>query len=143
MRASQAGVGLTEVLVALVILGIAILGFVALQVKSLVASQEAGLNVQATNLARDLSERIRMNRDGLKDYKLVTSPPTKCNTAYCTSKEMAEYDFAQVRQKATNVGMSLDILDCQQGYTTSAKRKCVYVAWGDTTVTNGIMQRVC
>lgn len=132
MKRNQAGVGLVEVLVAVSILGIAILGFAALQVRALAESQEAGLNVQAMTLARDLSERIRMNRDGLTDYQKVDDAPTKCNTEYCTSEEMAQYDFAQVRAKAIEVGMDIDILDCQQGYADVAKRKCIYVSWGDT-----------
>lgn len=135
MKRSQTGVGLVEVLVALVILGIAVLGFVALQVRALAASQEASLNVQAMTLARDLSERMRMNRDGLEHYQSVTSPPTTCGTAYCTPTQMAQYDFNQVSVKAQRVGMSIDVLDCAMGHTTAAKRKCIYVAWGDTTPT--------
>lgn len=135
MNKIQKGVGLIEVLVALVILAVAVLGFVALQVRALASSQEASLNLQATTLARDLSERIRMNREGLLSYEHVATPPTKCGTEFCTSSEMAQYDFNQVSMKAERVGMSLDVLDCQMGHTNAARRKCIYVAWGDTTPT--------
>lgn len=135
MKRNQAGVGLIEVLVALVILSIAILGFVGLQVRALAASQEAGLNVQAMTLARDLSERIRMNRSALTEYQDVSNAPIKCGTEYCTPTEMARYDFNRVKLKAEAVGMSIDVLDCQMGYSNVAKRKCIYVAWGDTTPT--------
>lgn len=63
MIRNQRGVGLVEVLVALVLLGIAVLGFTALQIRAVAASADAGQNIQAMNIARDLSERIRMNRD--------------------------------------------------------------------------------
>ena len=135
MKRNQAGVGLIEVLVALVILSIAILGFVGLQVRALAASQEASLNVQAMTLARDLSERIRMSRSALTEYQDVSSAPTTCGDAYCTPENMAQYDFHQVKLKAEAVGMSIDVLDCQMGHSNVAKRKCVYVAWGDTTPT--------
>lgn len=126
---SQIGVGLMEVLVALLLLSIAVLGFVALQVRAIVVSQEAAHNVQAMNLARDLSERMRMNRDGLGDYKPGT--PEACDTKYCTPAQLAVYDYAQVSNRADNEGMSLAIHDCK-GANASFPRKCVYVAWGDT-----------
>lgn len=132
MKRNQAGVGLVEVLVALIILSVAVLGFVALQVRALASSQEASLNLQATTLARDLSERIRMNREGLLEYRSEANPPTKCATEYCTSAEMAQYDFNQVKVKAEAAGMSIAVNDCQMGHSTAAKRKCIYVAWGDT-----------
>ena len=130
------GVGLVEVLVALVLLSIAVLGFVALQVRAVAASNEASMNVQATNIAQDLAERMRMNRSGLAEYQDVATPPTTCASAFCTPDQMAQYDYAQVKNRATNLGMDMDVLDCQ-GVSTTFKRKCVYVAWDDTTATNG------
>lgn len=130
----QKGVGLMEVLVALVLLSIAVLGFVALQVRAVAASNEASMNIQATNIARDLGERMRMNRSGVNEYKNVTSAPTKCASEFCTPSEMAQYDYAQVKTRATNLGMSIDILNCQG---STLVRKCIYVAWEDTTATNG------
>lgn len=147
MRSYQHGVGLVEVLVALVLLSIAVLGFVALQLRAVAASHEAGRNIQAMNIARDLSERIRTNRDGLADYKKVTSPENCASTQgantgkFCTAKEMAEYDYMQVSSKAADLGMNIDILDCQGA--ASLKRKCIYVAWGGTTPTNGTALTNC
>ncbi|MQW92874.1 type IV pilus modification protein PilV [Acinetobacter wanghuae] len=129
---SQIGVGLVEVLVALLLLSIAVLGFVALQVRAIMASEEAAHNIQAMNLARDLSERMRMNRDGLAFYKLATSgTPEECDKKYCSPADLAVYDYAQVSKRADHEGMRLAILDCQ-GTDKDFKRKCVYVAWGDT-----------
>ena len=138
MRSYQRGVGLIEVLVALVLLGVAVLGFTALQLRALAASHEAGRNIQAMNIARDLSERIRVNRDGLLNYKKISTPKNCANgtnAQYCTATEMAEYDYDQVSKKATSLGMELAILDCQgsAGY----ERKCIYVAWEGTTPSDG------
>ncbi|MDA3579930.1 type IV pilus modification protein PilV [Acinetobacter ursingii] len=140
MRANQTGVGLTEVLIALIILAIGVLGFVALQLKAVAASNEAGRNVQAMNIARDLSERIRANRDGLLDYK-KTDSPKDCASAFCSPSEMAGYDYQQVSSKASALGMNLDILNCQGG--AELKRKCIYVAWEGTTPTNGTAVTDC
>lgn len=60
---SQRGFTLIEVLVAVVILAIGLLGLAALQNSGLQGSQEAYLRSQATLLASDLSDRMRANRE--------------------------------------------------------------------------------
>ena len=138
---TQKGVGLIEVLVAIVLLSIAVLGFVALQIRAIAASNEASMNIQATNIARDLAERMRVNRDGLNDYADNTATDD-CATSFCTAAQMAKYDFRQVKTRAENFGMSMNVLDCQ-GVSTTFKRKCVYVAWEGTTATNGTASTDC
>ena len=60
----QKGVGMIEVLVALTLLAIGVLGFTALQIRAVDATVEANNRIQAMNLARDLAERIRANQYG-------------------------------------------------------------------------------
>ena len=139
MMNRQTGVGLVEVLVALVLLSIAVLGFVALQIRAITASNEATMNVQATNIARDLAERMRMNRDGLAGY-VANTDTTNCATAFCSPENMAKYDFRLVSSRATDLGMSMDVLNCQG---STLVRKCIYVAWEGTTATNGTGSSDC
>ncbi|AMX17512.1 hypothetical protein IEC338SC_0323 [Acinetobacter pittii] len=136
MITSQKGAGLMEVLVALLLLSIAVLGFVALQVRAVAASTEAGQNIQAINIARDLAERMRVNRTELNSYVDLSEGETltDCSAGFCSAAKMAKYDYAQVKQRATNLGMSLAMSDCQGSTLT---RQCIYVAWGGTTATNG------
>lgn len=148
MMKKQRGIGLMEVLVALVILAIAILGFAALQLRAVSASMEAGNNIHATNLARDLAERMRLNRDGFATYRREGESPKdvigeaskECegvgavDTTDCNSTKLANYDLSQVRKKATDAGMQIAILPCQG---STLKRSCIYVSWDDTTATNG------
>ena len=133
MIKTQKGVGLVEVLVALVLLSIAVLGFVALQIRAVAATNEATMNVQATNIARDLAERMRINRAGLSGY-IDNTDTDDCATGFCSSENMAKYDFRQVKTRATNLGMSVDVLNCQG---STLVRKCVYVSWEGTTPTDG------
>ncbi|WP_166168624.1 type IV pilus modification protein PilV [Acinetobacter sp. SA01] len=133
MKNTQKGVGLVEVLVALVLLSIAVLGFVALQIRAMGASAEAGMNVQASNIARDLAERMRVNRSGLVGY-VDNNEADNCATSFCDATKMANYDFRQVKTRATNLGMSINVLNCQG---STLVRKCIYVAWEGTTATNG------
>jgi type IV pilus assembly protein PilV len=57
------GMTLIEVLVALLIVSIGLLGLAALQANSLKFNHSAYLRTQATQLAYDMAERIRANRD--------------------------------------------------------------------------------
>ena len=53
---------------------------------------------------------------------------------------MAKYDFRQVESRASNLGMNIDVLNCQG---STLVRKCVYVAWEGTTATNGTGSQNC
>lgn len=138
MGQGQKGVGLMEVLVALVLLSIAVLGFVGLQVRAIAASNEAGMNVQATNIARDLAERMRINRDGMGDMN--TASTLECNSAPCTPAQMANYDYRKVEEQAIALGMSLAVLPCQG---VARARQCIYVAWEGTNPSNGTADTDC
>lgn len=138
---SQQGVGLVEILVALLILAIGVLGFVALQYRALEATAESGSRVQAMAIARDLSERIRVNRNVFEDYQNQIATPanqkgfsTDCLATNCSEKHLADYDVDQVTQRAAVLGMSMNIMACP-GNTNALQ--CIYVAWGDTSATNG------
>lgn len=139
MKNAQRGVGLIEVLVSLVILGIAVLGFTAMQIRAVSASSEASQNVLATNLARDLSERMRMNRAGFDFYE-KSATVESCKNKFCDAQDLANYDFDQVTQRATALGMDIALLQCQG---SALQRLCVYVAWDKTQPTNGTANTDC
>ena len=97
MISSQKGVGLIEILVALLVLAIGILGFVALQYRAVEATSESINRVQAMNIARDMAERIRANRDGFATYKTETSTAanqtnfaTDCNANTCRATKISK-----------------------------------------------------
>ncbi|PJG43414.1 pilus assembly protein [Acinetobacter tandoii] len=149
MISSQKGVGLIEILVALLVLAIGILGFVALQYRAVEATSESINRVQAMNIARDLAERIRANRDGLADYKTQIStasnqPSTHdCIKNTCTAAELADYDVGQVTKKASAIGMTVNMFSCPGNEDLVNGRSCIYVAWGDTSATNGTTDGDC
>lgn len=138
---NQQGVGLIEVLVALVLLAVAVLGYVGLQYRSLDATVEGSSRVEAMALARDLAERIRVNRNALNDYttQLKTAAEqakykTDCEKNNCTETDMADFDVAQVVTKANTLGMSMNIMPCPKNQNSL---NCIYVSWGETSPTNG------
>ncbi len=145
---NQQGLGLMEVLVALLLLAIGVLGFIALQYRSLEATSEATYRVQAVNLARDLSERIRVNSVAASTYKTEVeggaakqkAASKDCFSVKCTATELADFDVQQVYLKSNSVGMSVNMRTCEGN---SDSRNCIYVAWGDTAATNGTTDGDC
>ena len=142
---NQKGVGLLEVMVALMLLGIAVLGFVAMQLRANNISLEADYNMHAVEMARDLHERMRVNREGLKVFQAGSytgGTANDCRSGDCLPDDLAKFDFEQVKTNAENLGMSLAIHQCPTSSTTE-QRHCIYVAWGDTTATIGATDTDC
>jgi type IV pilus assembly protein PilV len=74
------GITMIEVLVALVILSIGLLGLASLQANALKYNQSAYMRTQATQYAYDIADRMRANRDvalaGGYDIALTDAAPT-------------------------------------------------------------------
>ena len=141
MNNYQKGIGLVEIMVALLILAIGILGFIALQYRALEATSEGSYRIQAINLARDLAERIRINRDAFSTYQQKVQLPlnqkafkTNCFSNNCSAVDLADFDVAQVANRAASFGMTINIMNCQGN---NNNRNCIYVAWGDSSATDG------
>jgi type IV pilus assembly protein PilV len=86
-RAGADGFTLVEVLIALVVLSIGMLGIAALYVESLRANRTSLVRTQAVSLAADLADRIRANRTPADAYTgtgkntLATGELTNWNAA--------------------------------------------------------------
>ena len=70
------GTSLIEVLVALVIVALGILGLAGLQARATMAEFESYQRSQAIVLASDMMERIRMNRAHLGSFKAISDAST-------------------------------------------------------------------
>ena len=83
-RQKQQGFTLLEVLIALLVLSIGLLGLAALQTTSLRSNQMASMRTTATQLAYDISDRLRANPAGVAagEYVLAGgSTPTGTSVA--------------------------------------------------------------
>ena len=110
-----------------------------LQVRAIDASQEASDRSVAMNLARDLSERIRINKTALtkyKEYINAKTVDTSCigsATSYfpkCNPETMVKFDVGEILTKADSLGQSIKIYNC-----VGSNLNCIYVAWGRTNTT--------
>lgn len=105
----QAGVGLIEVLVALLVLSVGLLGMAGLLLKGMRQANEAQLRTQVSVLAYDMLDRIRANRTTAEagNNYLITltedpaTPGTDCEaaTANCSGSAVAAFDVHRWRQK--------------------------------------------
>jgi len=103
-RPGQAGFTMVEVMVALVVLAIGLLGIAALLLKSLQSGRTATYRTQAVNLAADLADRVRMNRTAVAAYGTLFADTevavSACDTTGgCTDADLAATDLS--RWKAT------------------------------------------
>jgi type IV pilus assembly protein PilV len=100
------GFTLIEVLVSMVILALGLLGLASLQGISLKNNQDAFLFSQANAVAYEMSDRIKVNRQG---WVTIPTPAATCATgcdsaaASCTTSQMAAYDYCYWQQKALTV----------------------------------------
>ncbi|NYE61133.1 type IV pilus assembly protein PilV [Duganella sp. 1224] len=103
------GFTLLEVLVAVVVLALGILGGVALQLAALRARHEAVRLSQATQLATGLAERIRANPSQADlyltlDYDAFAAPASPapaalCHGVACAPAQLALSDLQEARQQ--------------------------------------------
>lgn len=137
----QGGAGLVEVLVAILVIAIGVLGYAAMQLFALQSAEEASYRTHATLIARDGLERLLLNSDpdALADYfdaqswpseadSFGASYPNGCSAAACDPQPLAEADIAQLAWAAANslpAGIVLASDDCGGEPSPS----CVVVTW--------------
>ena len=103
---TQSGFTLLEVLVAILVLAIGLLGLASLQAVGLQFNQSAQFRTQATNLAYEMADRMRSNRQAARngDYDgVLANPPPPCtpnlalDQATVAERDVAERDVAAWR----------------------------------------------
>lgn len=80
----EAGIALIEVLVAVLVLAVGLLGMAAMQVQSIQMTNGAEQRTQAVLLTADMMDRIRANRTNAANYNGISVDPsvTACATDY-------------------------------------------------------------
>lgn len=137
------GMTLIEVLVAVLVLGVGVMGFAALQLKSVKVTEETYSRSQAMSIAQDLIERVQVNAEVIAEYSAEASwsgenaAVTKTCRATtisqaetpCTASEMAKADIHETRLIASSMLEQgrVQLLPCSDKY-------CITVAWAKTAL---------
>ena len=139
MRVSyQRGVGLVEVLVSVLLLSVAVLGFSALQLQAIKATEESLVRTQALSVIRGLAENMRANPLQLKAYQdaiNATTPSTVVSCGEladnCTSDKIAVKEANAAVKKLKEYDININMVTCP-GTASFSEIKCIIAAWGDT-----------
>ena len=99
------GFSLLEVLIALIILSVGLLGLAALQAEGLRGSSSALRRIQAVTFVSDIADRMRANRTGIASYAVTLagngvdngcadtmSGTTPVAASTCNTTQMAQHD---------------------------------------------------
>ncbi len=154
---SQRGVGLVEVMVALLLLAVAVLGFSAMQMTAVKATDESLMRTRALTIMRGGAEAMRANSAGINAFKAavngdadsitidgatITKDSCVKNTAgapaptdSCTIDQLATRDGLLMKSYAEDNDINVGLVPngCP-GTSGNQERQCFVASWGDTTV---------
>ena len=145
-KTGQSGFSLLEILIAVLVLSIGILGMSGLQLSSLRNNQQSYQRSQATALVSGLMDRMRANRAQAAQgsYTLAvnttpTAPTVNCESANCTPAQLATYDLSSwyTTLNQTLTGATARIT-CSTSPCTLGVTQTITVLWdeGRTGATN-------
>ena len=122
-QGKQNGMTLVEVLVALVILGVGLLGAAAFQLNALKYTDSARMTSQASFIAYDLMDRIRAN--AAADYTIA--PPASGNPDVTRDQDLFDFNANIVSSLGASATGSVAVN--QKVYT-------ITITWDDSRATN-------
>jgi len=146
----QRGLTLIEVLIAVVVLAIGLLGIAGLQSAALSNNLISYQYTQASTLAQAMIERMRANRDAVRGgaYAIAANatPPSaavNCAASNCTSAQQAQWDIAAIYTQISATASTTNIpngprgmlpggrlsISCDPGPCTAESLRIVTVYW--------------
>lgn len=122
-KRAQEGTTLIEVLVAMLILAVGLLGAAAIQLNALKYTDSSRMTSQASFIAYDMMDRIRAN--SAADY--TVTPPTSANLSVARDQDL--YDFTTNIASALGATATGSVALNQRVYT-------ITITWDDSRATN-------
>lgn len=163
IASKQTGVGLIEVMVALLLLSVAILGYSALQGRAIKATNESFERSQSLVMMRNIAEKIHANPAAITDYATrlnepyssSSAPSKKCGldgvavTQLCNPTELAEAESYSLKTELQNYDFQIQMHPCPNTGGSGANAAtnimysyCLISAWDDTTPTIGTDEEI-
>ena len=153
---NQSGTTLIEILVAVFVVSVGLLGVARMELLSKQSGYEAIQRTTASMLAHDMMEKMRANPATLVSYSSIVvgdggaaTPGTDCTTSNCaTAAEIAAYDIWQWEQMlmgatetsgGNNTGGLVEPRGCVSGPAGGAGAYTIAIAWrGNTPMSNPV-----
>ncbi len=137
-RHRQAGVGLIEVLIAVLVLAVGVLGIMSLQINGKRVNFQAMQRSSGAPLAQEMLERIRGNPGDLSLYAatvggatITSAPSPDCSSATCTvGAQLAAYDLWEWEQRLDAAASGL--VNPTGCITVTGRYVAVSVVWEST-----------
>lgn len=138
---NQQGVGLLEVLIALLLLAVAVLGFSAMQLRAIQATDETLTRSDAMVIIRNISEDLRLlpTTTQKQTYKTAisstTAPSVKCAGAggqACTAEQRVQYNAYQAKELAKLSNIKVSAVECGTQKANNINKLCVIASWNET-----------
>ncbi|WP_062268568.1 type IV pilus modification protein PilV [Endozoicomonas arenosclerae] len=144
MNIREAGFGLIEVLISVLIFLVGILGMAGMQAQAVRASQDSMQRSQATWLANEMSERIKVNFAGLESGVYQNSAqtastnlssycggsaPRQCIANTCTADEMAAFDVHDLMCRNARVSNQQMTISCTATPCNSGETVSITLLW--------------
>lgn len=163
----QRGIGIVEVMIALLLLAIAVLGFSAMQLTAVKATDESLVRTRALAIMRGGAENMRGYADGIPAFRTALNGTANSITVdgkaitvnsclgsdECTPAQLATKDAMILRNFATTQEIRLGLHTCPGTQSSAAvaatdtspavaavraqDRQCMIASWGNTTSTFG------
>lgn len=129
MKIRQRGVTLIEVLVALLIMCIGLLGAAAIQLNALKYTDSSSISSQASFVAYDMMDRIRANSTNVSQYALanLAAAPTAGNLASAVTQD--RFDFGTNVTAIGGTGASIVV----NGFVVT-----ITISWDDTRAASAV-----
>lgn len=151
LHRSAGGFTLIEVLIAVLVLAVGLLGVAGLHLQGLRQSQGSLQATQATALAYSLADLMRANSGGavagnyvktVAQMEALTSPTPDCGTATCSASQLAAYDlynwYRGAGQLKDTLGSSARAtITCSVAGACSARSQTIVVYWDQNRVVSG------
>lgn len=118
----EIGFSLVEVLVALLVLSIGLLGLAMLQVEGMKLNSDAHLRTQATILAYDILDRMRANKSAADDGAYCLDGPGTNSNKICANKAPATEEKCADTTNGCVSSSDLAKYDLSQWYGLLARR---------------------
>lgn len=119
----QTGMSLMEVLVALLVFAVGVLGAVMLQLTALKHTDSALRSTQINFIAHDLLERIRANPEGQYALASLEQAPTSGNLSIARDQDL--FDFADALRRIPGI-------DAQASVTVAGALATLSLSWDDS-----------